>query len=119
MISFGHVVHQLNAHAKASVLHFAIIMLARPHTRVDDKFKLASIKFKKSSEAEEIDCFKQFEEFDAVLRILREVFIDHFECAFKDVLHDGGYLVRHEALLGISIVLAVIRRTVLTEYFDV
>lgn len=41
---FSHVVHKLVAHAQASVFDFAVVVLARPHARIDDEFELAAIK---------------------------------------------------------------------------
>jgi hypothetical protein len=49
-------------------------------------------------ETVEIDGAEECEEFDAMLWELREVLVDHLECTFKDVLHDGRYLIFHKGL---------------------
>jgi hypothetical protein len=49
-------------------------------------------------EAVKIDGAEECEKFDSVLRELREVLINHLECAFKHILHNGRYLILHESL---------------------
>lgn len=95
----GHVVHELVAHAQAGVLNLAIVVFACPHTGVDHKLELTAVKSQKSWEAVQVDGFEEFEEFDTMLRIFGEVFVDHFQRAFKDIFHDRRNLVLHEALI--------------------
>jgi hypothetical protein len=47
-----------------------------------------------------VDGTKEGEEFDTMLRELREVFVDHFQCAFKHIFHDCRDLVFHKRLRG-------------------
>jgi hypothetical protein len=49
-------------------------------------------------ETVKVDGAEECEEFDSVLRELREVLVDHLKGAFKDVLHNGRHLVFHEGL---------------------
>jgi hypothetical protein len=49
-------------------------------------------------EAVKVDGAKEGEEFDTMLRELREVFVDHFQCAFKHIFHDCRDLVFHKRL---------------------
>lgn len=43
LIRIRHVVHQLNAHAQASVFDLPIVMFASPHTGIDDEFELSPV----------------------------------------------------------------------------
>ena len=100
---FSHVVHELVAHAKAGVLDLTVVVLAGPHAGINHELELTAVKFEKSGEAIQVDGLEQLEELDTVFRVFREVFIDHFERAFEDVLHDCGNFVFHQTLSVISI----------------
>lgn len=54
-IRLGHVVHEFQAHCKASVLHFSIVVLAGPHAGINDKLELCGIKFKQCWETVKVD----------------------------------------------------------------
>ena len=99
---FGHVVHQLDAHAKAGILHLPIVVLTGPHTGVDDKLKLAAVELEQRWKAEEIDGLQKLEKLHSVLWILREIFVDHLKCTFEHIFHDRWNLVGHETLFIIS-----------------
>ena len=99
---FSHVVYQLNAHAQTGILYLSVVMLASPHARVNDKFELAAVQFKKRRETVEVDGFQKLEEFHSVLWILGEVFVDHLKRAFKDILHDCRHFIGHETLVHVS-----------------
>ncbi len=45
-----------------------------------------------------VDGTKEGEEFDAMLRELREVFVDHLQCAFEHIFHDCRDLIFHKRL---------------------
>ncbi len=55
-------------------------------------------------EAVEIYSFQQLEEFNSVLWVLGEVFVDHLESTLKDIFHDGRHFVFHQVLQDISII---------------
>ena len=97
-ISFGHVIHQFKTHCEAGVFHFAIVMFASPHARINYKLELRCIKFKQGRETVQIDGLEQLEKLDTVLWIFVEIFIDHFQRGFKDAFHDQRYLVFHQIL---------------------
>ena len=97
-IGLRNVSNQLQAHVETSVFDLAIVVLACPHARVDDEFELSIVELKKSRKAVKINGAEECEEFDSVLRELREVLVDHLQCALKYILHDGGYLIFHKRL---------------------
>jgi hypothetical protein len=83
-------------HIEPSVLDFAIIVLACPHARVNDKLELSAVELEQCyivmsmqklskiprgmlTRAVEIYSFQQLEEFNSVLWVLGEVFVDHLE----------------------------------------
>ena len=71
-----------------------------------------------------VDGAEEREEFHSVLRELREVLVDHLKGAFKDVLHNGRYLVFHEGLemnqhvFFARKLIAQQKRVCTTEYFE-
>jgi hypothetical protein len=94
-VSFRHIIHKFKAHSKPSILHFTIIVLASPHAGIDHEFELGTIKLQQGREAIQIDRLKQFKELNTMLWILVEIFVDHFQRAFKDAFHYGRYFVIH------------------------
>ena len=52
----SHIVHQFDAHIKAGIFNFAVVMLASPHAGVDDEFKLSAVQLQQCLEAMKIDC---------------------------------------------------------------
>lgn len=94
----GDVRDKLQAHVKARSLDITIIVLAGPHASVNNELELAVVQLKQRGEAVKVDRSEQVEEFHAVLRELRKVLVDHVQRAFKDVLHNDGYLILHETL---------------------
>ena len=50
----------------------------------------------------EIDGSEECEKLDSVLWELGKVLVDHFKSAFKDILHNRGYLIFHEGLENVS-----------------
>ena len=54
-ISLSHVIHQFKAHCEASVFHFAIVMFAGPHARINHKLELCCIKFEQGWETVQVD----------------------------------------------------------------
>lgn len=103
---FGHVVYQLNAHAQTGILYLSIVVLASPHAGVNDKLELAAVQFEKRWETVEVDSFQKLEEFYPMLWILGEVFIDHLQCAFENILHYCRHFIGHETLLHVSNVIS-------------
>jgi len=93
----GNVIDQLQAHVKARSLNIAVVVLARPQARVDDKLELAIVEFQQccdgvsnqifsrpgggrlqlTREAVKVDSPEQVEEFDPMLGELGEVLVDH------------------------------------------
>ena len=49
-------------------------------------------------EAVKVNGAKEGEKFNSMLRKLGEVFINHLQCAFENILHDRGHLIFHESL---------------------
>lgn len=43
-VSFGHVVHQFQAHGETRVLDLSVVMLRCPHAGINDKLELRAIK---------------------------------------------------------------------------
>lgn len=100
---FSHVVHEFKAHAQAGILDFAIVVLAGPHAGINHKLELTAIELQKGREAIQIDGLEQLEEFNTVFRVFGKVFVDHFERAFEDILHNCRNFVFHETLSAVSI----------------
>jgi hypothetical protein len=89
-------------------------MFARPHARVNDELELSVVKLEKSynivssvdkylsfgltRETVQINSTKECKEFDSVLRELGKVLVDHFQSAFKHILHNRRNLILHERL---------------------
>jgi hypothetical protein len=44
-VSFGHVVHQFQAHSETCVLDLSVVMLRCPHAGINDKLELGTIEF--------------------------------------------------------------------------
>ncbi len=97
-IGFRHVVDELNAHAKSSILDLSVIVFAGPHAGVDDELELALIKSKQSWEAMVVDGLKKLKELYSMFGVLMEIFVDHIKGAFEHVLHDDWDFVFHHAL---------------------
>jgi hypothetical protein len=53
---------------------------------------------RRTREAVQVDGPEEVEELNAVLRVLREILVNHVQRAFEHVLHDHGNLVLHKAL---------------------
>jgi hypothetical protein len=87
-INLGHVVHKFEAHCETGIFNFPIIVLTCPHARIDDEFELRGVKFKQRRETIKIDCLKQFEELNPVVREFMEVLVNHLQSAFKYTFHD-------------------------------
>ena len=94
-VGVSHVIDELYAHDQSSAFDFSVVMFASPHARVDYELELSGVKLEKCGEAVKVDRFQQLEELDTVLRVFREVFVDHLQCTLKDILHDSGHFVLH------------------------
>lgn len=106
---------ELDTHVKTGIFDFAIIMLAGPHARVDDKLKLPVVEFEEGCkfvsqifvmltslhtwETVEVDSTKKSKELNTMLWELREVLVDHLEGTLEHIFHDRGNLVLHERLI--------------------
>lgn len=113
-ISICDIADELNAHVETGIFDLAIIVLAGPHARVDDKLKLPVVEFEKSCkvvsqifvmqtslltwETVEVDSTKKSKELNTMLWELREIFVDHLKRTLEHILHDRGNLVLHERL---------------------
>jgi hypothetical protein len=53
---------------------------------------------KHTREAVKVDGTKEGEEAHSMFRKFGEVLVNHFQCAFKHILHDNGNLVLHKSL---------------------
>lgn len=47
-VSFGDVADEFQTHVETRIFHFAIVVLARPHARIDNKLELSIIELEKS-----------------------------------------------------------------------
>lgn len=52
----------------------------------------------RTRETVKVNSTEKGEEFNSVLGKLGEVFVDHFQCALKDILHDSRNLIFHKRL---------------------
>jgi len=49
-------------------------------------------------EAMQVNGTEECEELDTMLREFGEIFVDHFQSAFKHIFHDSWHLILHERL---------------------
>jgi hypothetical protein len=97
-IRLGHVVHQLKAHRKAGILYLTVVVLRRPHARIDDKLELRAIQLEEGGETIQVDGLKELEELDSVLGVFMEVLVDHLQSTTENAVHNGGDLILHLGL---------------------
>jgi hypothetical protein len=55
LVGFGHIGNELEAHGETRAFNLAVVVLASPHARVNDKLEGSCIQTQQSREAAEID----------------------------------------------------------------